>query len=195
MRQILDKVPAPVARLLRTRFGKHLSRFAVVALLSLATSQIVLIVAYLMIGTGGAATLLGWLAGAAVSYALSRKAWDRKGRPDLLRETLPFWTIAGGTAIVLTTAGHLAGDLAKDHHLAKLEATAVVAATVLAANVLTFIVRFVILHYVLFADPRRKSAGKGAGKGSAPANPADGESLAPVAVPTGSACQQEDPSP
>jgi hypothetical protein len=189
MRQILDRMPAPVARWLRTRFGQHLSRFAVVALLSLATSQIVLIIAYLMIGTGGAATLLGWLAGAAVSYLLSRKAWDRTGRPDLLRETLPFCTIAAGTAIVLTTAGHLAGELAKDHHLAKLEAAAVVSGTVLAANVLTFIIRFVIFHYVLFASPAR---GKSAGKGAVSAHPPDAGSLAAVA-PARPAGQPEHP--
>ncbi len=157
MRHILGKMPAPLACWLRTTFGKHLSRFAGVALLSLLATQIVLSVAYLIIGTGGAATLLGWLAGAAVSYLLSRKAWDRKGRPNLLRETLPFWIIAAGTAVVLTTAGHLAGEYAKAHDLARIQSTAVVSGTVLAANLLTFILRFVIFHYLLFAGPRTPS--------------------------------------
>jgi len=150
--QILDRLPEPVSNWLRTRFGRHLSRFAGVALVSLATTEIVLSIAYLIIGTGGKATLLGWFAGAAVSYVLSRKAWERKGRPDLLRETVPFLVISACTAIVLTTAGHLAGEYAKDHHLAKISATAVVAGTVLLANIVTFIIRFIIFHYVLFAD-------------------------------------------
>jgi uncharacterized membrane protein len=162
MGRILDKLPAPVASWLRTRFGKHLSRFAGVALVSLLTTQVVLSVAYLIIGTGGLATAIGWLAGAAVSYVLSRRAWERKGRPNLLKETLPFWIISGVTGIVLITAGHLAGEFAKGHHLARLDATAVVSGTVLLANVLTFITRFVIFHYVLFADPRAKAAEFGA---------------------------------
>jgi putative flippase GtrA len=178
MRHIRSRVPAPVASWLRTRFGKHLSRFAGVAVLSVITTQVVLSVAYLIIGTGGAATLIGWVAGAAVSYLLSRKAWDRKGRPDLLKETLPFWIIACGTAIVLTTAGHLAGGFAKDHHLTRIDATAVVAATVLVANVLTFVARFIIFHYVVFAEPRRLRA-----KHAAPARPVRQESLSPVVVP------------
>jgi uncharacterized membrane protein len=178
MRHILDKMPAPIARWLRTTLGKHLSRFAGVALLSLATTQIVLSVAYLIIGTGGTATLLGWLAGAAVSYLLSRKAWDRKGRPNLLKETLPFWIIAAGTAIILTTAGHLAGEYAKTHDLAKIEATAVVSGTVLAANLLTFILRFVIFHYLLFADPQTSST-----PAAQETNPAGPETLTPLTTP------------
>jgi hypothetical protein len=172
--QILDRLPVPVASWLRTRLGRHLSRFAGVALVSLATTEVVLSIAYLMIGTGGTATLLGWFAGAGVSYVLSRKAWERKGRPDLMRETVPFWVISGCTAIVLTTAGHLGGEYAKDHHLAKIAATVVVAGTVLLANVVTFIIRFVLFHYVLFADR------------SAAADPLATESLSPAAVQPGS---------
>jgi branched-subunit amino acid transport protein len=111
-----------------------------------------------------------------ISYVLGRQAWDRKGMPDLLRETLPFWIISGCTAVVLITAGHLAGEFATDHHLAKLKATAVVAGTVLAASAVTFIIRFVIFHYVLFASERAPV------KDQAPADPVDGESLTPVAV-------------
>jgi uncharacterized membrane protein len=179
MRRILDLMPVPIAAWLRTKFGKHLSRFAVVALVSLATTQIVLSIAYLLIRTGGVATLLGWFAGAAVSYLLSRKAWERKGKPDLLRETLPFWLIAAMTAIILTTAGHLAGEFATDHHMGKFDATALVSGTVLVANAVTFAMRFVIFHYVLFADPpRAKHRAR-----TVPAGPPEAESLSPVTVP------------
>jgi uncharacterized membrane protein len=166
--QILDRLPVPVASWLRTRFGKHLSRFAGVALLSLATNEVVLSIAYLIIGTGGTATLLGWLAGAVVSYLLSRKAWERKGRPDLLKETVPFWIVSAFTGVVLTTAGHLAGEYAKDHDLGKIAATVAVAGTVLVANVITFSIRFVIFHYVLFAD-RSSAAGPPAAESLTPA--------------------------
>jgi uncharacterized membrane protein len=189
--RISDAVPAPMASWLRTKFGRHLSRFAGVALVSLATTQAVLSVAYLIIGTGGAATLIGWLAGAAVSYLLSRRAWERTGRPHLLRETLPFWAVSAVTGIVLTTAGHLAGVFAKHQHFGKLEATAVVAGTVLAANVLTFFTRFLIFHYVLFADTR-----SGAQPEEAPLSGVIGsESLRPAVVRNPAADRQPRPRP
>jgi len=187
MPQILEKVPAPIASWLRTRFGKHLSRFAGVALVSLATTQVTLSIAYLIIGTGGLATLIAWAAGAAVSYLLSRRAWDRKGKPHLLKETLPFWAISGGTAIVLTTAGHLAGVFAERHELSKFDALLVVNGTVLLANVLTFITRFLIFHYVLFSDGTAR-AGK---RAPAPSTAIKAESLTPVTVPARS--PSEDP--
>jgi hypothetical protein len=40
--------------------------------------------------------LLSWFAGAVVSYALTRWTWNRTGRPDMLRETLPFLGDLGG---------------------------------------------------------------------------------------------------
>lgn len=144
-------LPAPLANWFRTRFGKHFSRFALVAILSLATTQVVLAVAYQIVGTGGTATLIGWLAGAVVSYLLSRRAWDRRGRPDLVREALPFWLISAVTGLVLTTTGHFAGVFAKSHGFAPLAATAIVGGAVLLANVVTFVLRFLIFHYVLFA--------------------------------------------
>lgn len=180
MPQILDRLPAFIARWLRGRFGKHLSRFAGVALLSLATTQIVLSIAYLMVGTGGAATTAGWLAGALVSYLLSRKAWNRKGRPPLLKETLPFWAISGVTAIVLITVGHFAGVYAKTHQLPKLEATAVVAGTVLLANVATFLTRFLIFHYVLFAD--RRPSGQSASAPASVLGQPDAETIEPAVM-------------
>ncbi len=185
MSQFLEKVPglpAPLARWFRGRFGKHLSRFAGVAVISLITTQVVLYVAYVAIGTGGTATILGWAAGALVSYLLSRKAWDRKGRPHWVKETLPFWIISGGTAVVLTTAGHFAGVYAKSGHMPRLEAAAFVGAVVLVANAVTFVLRFLIFHYILFADRNRAGIG-----------PSQAESISPAPVtvpPSGTASER-----
>ncbi len=183
MQQFLDRLPTPVANWLRGRFGKHLSRFAGVAVLSLVTTQVVLYVAYIAIGTGGTATLLGWAAGVLVSYLLSRRAWDRRGRPEWLKETLPFLLISGVTAVVLTTAGHFAGVYAKSAGMPKFQAAAFVGAMVLLANLMTFVLRFLVFHYILFTDGTPR--GRGA-RGSDPAAQAsDPESItpAPVTVP------------
>jgi len=50
------------------------------------------------------ATLISWFSGALVSYVLSRWAWKRKGRPNLLRETLPFWVVSAMVVAILTVA-------------------------------------------------------------------------------------------
>lgn len=182
MPQLLDRLPPALANRLRTRLGRQFSRFALVAIISLASSEVTLSIALLAGSTGGVATLLGWLVGAVISYVLSRWAWDRRGRPDLLKETLPFWLISVGTAVVLTTTGHIAGKFANHHHLPNLDKVALVGTAYLAMNMVTFVTRFLILHYVLFADRGAKDGGR-AGQPGSPAGTADTESLTVVTVP------------
>jgi putative flippase GtrA len=152
MAHLIDKLPAPLASRLRTRFGWHFSRFALVALASVAVTQAILAVLYLAGVTPGLATLSGWMAGALTSYLLSRWAWQRKGRPSMVRETLPFWAISLATAVALTTTGHFAGTFAKAELPAGLDRVLLVNTAVLIANAVTFMGRFLIFHYVLFAD-------------------------------------------
>jgi hypothetical protein len=158
MPHLLDKVPAVIADRLRTRFGRQFSRFAVVAAASLAVSELSLSIAYLAGATPGLSGFIGWLAGAAVSYVLSRWAWRRKGKPNLIKETLPFWAISIGTAAVLSTTTHFAGHFAKTQHLSKTDSLLVVASAYLVANFVTFMTRFLIFHYVLFADRGAKTS-------------------------------------
>ena len=160
MPHLMDKMPAAIANRLRTRFGKQFSRFALVAVMSLAASELALSISYLAGATSGLSGLIGWLTGAAVSYVLSRWAWRRKGKPNLLKETLPFWAISIGTAAVLSTTTHFAGHFAKTHHLAQIDALLVVESAFLVANFVTFMTRFLIFHYVLFADRGGKAAGQ-----------------------------------
>src|SRR6266702_140916 len=96
-------IGAALQRRLQTSVGKRFSRFILVAAGAVIASQITLTVCLGPVGwTAGRSAVAAWLAGAAVSYVLSRWAWERKGKPNLLKETLPFWIVAVGTAIVLT---------------------------------------------------------------------------------------------
>ena len=175
MPKLIDKLPAAFASRLQTRFGRQFTKFALVAIVSLAASEITLGITYTLGVPSGRAGLAGWLAGAATSYVLSRWAWQRKGRPHLLKETLPFWVISLGTAVVLSTTTHYAGVYAKSHHIAGFAGFAVLGSAYLAANFLTFMTRFLIFHYILFAD-----------RGKAAKGPVEAESLSPVAVAAGS---------
>jgi hypothetical protein len=181
MPKLADKLPAALANRLQTRVGKQFTRFALVAIVSLAASEVTLGIAYLSGVPSGRSGLMGWLVGAATSYVLSRWAWRIKGRPHLLKETLPFWAISIGTAIVLSTTTHYAGVYAKSHHMSGFDGLAVVGTAYLVANFLTFMTRFLIFHYVLFAD-----------RGKQAKDPVEAESLSPVSVPAGSEDQEED---
>lgn len=173
MPNLIDKLPDALATRLRSSFVRQFSRFAMVAVVSLGASELTLSVAYLAGATGGVAGLCGWLVGAATSYVLSRWAWQRRGRPHLLKETLPFWAISIGTAAVLSLTSHFASSYAKHQGMPKHEAVVVVALAYLVANFVTFVTRFLIFHYVLFADRAAKP-----GTASSP----EAEVLSPIAA-------------
>ena len=157
---------------LRSSLGKRFSRFVPVAVASFVASQITLT---LLLGPGhataGLSAVAAWFTGAAVSYILSRWAWERKGRPNLVKETLPFWAVSVGAAVVLTLTAKYANQEALRMGLSHPARVLFVDAAYLAANCVTFLTRFVIFHYVLFAD--RGSADRGStvsSAGSARAN-------------------------
>jgi hypothetical protein len=173
MPHLMDKLPNVITSRLRSGFARQFIRFALVAAVSLGASELALSIAYLAGATGGIAGLCGWLVGAGVSYMLSRWAWERKGRPHLLKETLPFWAISIGTAAVLSLTSHFASSYAKSQGMAKHEAVVVVALAYLVANFVTFVTRFLIFHYVLFADRAAKP-----GTADSP----EAEALSPIAA-------------
>jgi putative flippase GtrA len=147
------RIGAAIRHKLQTSVGKRFSRFILVATAAVIASQITLAVCLGVVGlTAGKAALAAWLAGAAVSYVLSRWAWERKGKPNLLKETLPFWIVAVGTAVVLTLATKWANQEAISMDLPKGQRLLFVASAYFVANCVTFLTRFVIFHYVLFKD-------------------------------------------
>ena len=149
---------------LRTKVGVRFTRFVGVAAASLATSEILLSVCNGVFHmTATPAALVATFSGAAVSYVLSRWAWERKGKPDVLRETLPFWVISAMVWVILWLATKLGYHIASWMGLHGLKHVLVVDLVYLAANVVTFLLRFVIFHYVLFAD--RTTAARAAATG------------------------------
>jgi putative flippase GtrA len=150
-------VPGPLRKKLRSHGGRRLVRFAPAAVLALCATQLtyfVLQVAHVTAGIAGAA---GWLAGAVVSYMVSRWAWERKGRPHLLKETLPFVAVSLCVGVILTSASKYAHYQARALGLHGWEEVLFAQGLYLAANCMTFILRFLIFHYVLFADRGSKA--------------------------------------
>lgn len=171
MPNVIDKLPAGLGNRLRTRLGKHFVRFIVVAAASLGASEAALFVfTELLRWTGGISGVTAAAIGALVSYLLSRWAWQRKGRPDLLRETIPFWVVSAGAWLVLGLATKLGFYIARATGVHGFKHFAVVGGVYFLANCVTFVSRFLIFHYVLFADRRTKDVA------------IEAESLSPVAV-------------
>lgn len=166
--------------------GRRFTRFAFGSAVALAVSEATLLtclgIARLWPTVSAA---IAWFAGAVASYVLSRWAWERTGRPHLLKETVPFWLVAVGTILVLSSATSLAHHLALAMGLPPVERLAFTGAAYLAANTVTFLTRFAIFHYVLFADGGSVDSARPSGGG--PAEPAAAAKPSTATLPPGAA--------
>jgi putative flippase GtrA len=136
---------------------KRFIRFAPAAFCAVAATQITYIICLGPANlTAGVAGFAGWFAGAAVSYVISRWAWERKGRPNVLKETLPFVLVSVGAGVILTLASKFGNHVAMEMNLDGAARVVVADLFYFAANCLTFGLRFLIFHFVLFADRNAK---------------------------------------
>jgi putative flippase GtrA len=183
MALVSSRIGAALWRKARSNIGIRFTRFTLVAVASVVASQVAL---SLLLGPGhqtaGFSGGLAAVIGAGVSYVLSRWAWERKGRPNLVKETLPFWLVSVAVWVLLALAAKLGVHLAAAGDLHGAERIAVADGTYFAANCVTFLLRFLLFHYVLFADPRsprepaaQQQAGQqqAAAGSAAPGAPAD----------------------
>jgi putative flippase GtrA len=171
-------VPAPLRTKLRSMVVKRFLRFAPAAVCAVAATQITYIICLGPANlTAGVAGFAGWFAGAAVSYVISRWAWERKGRPHLLKETLPFVAVSLGAGVILTLASKFGNSVAKDMGLDGAARVVVADLFYLAANCVTFALRFLIFHFVLFADRNAKVDTMAVVEGRAPVTDEPVESL------------------
>jgi putative flippase GtrA len=183
-------LPGPLRRKLRTGGGRRLVRFAPAAFLALLATQLTYFILQIAGVSAGIAGAAGWFAGAFVSYMVSRWAWERKGRPHLIKETLPFWLISIGVGVVLTLASKFAHAEARNLGLHRAEEVIFAQGVYLAANCVTFVIRFLLFHYVLFADRESGDSGEPVDGVSAPEGPV------PAAVaPSASASRPAAPAP
>ena len=149
-------VPAPLERKLRTEAGNRFMRFIPVAVAAVITSQIVLGVLTGPVNlSAGASGVIASMVAALVSYLLSRWAWERKGRPDLLRETLPFWVVSIAVWVILGLTSHYASVWAHSMGYTHFKKHLVVQGAYFLMNCITFVTRFLIFHYLLFSNRNR----------------------------------------
>jgi len=151
-------VPAPLERKLRTEAGNRFLRFVPVALAALITSQVVLGVLTGPVNlSAGASGVIAAMVAALVSYLLSRWAWERTGKPDWLRETLPFWVVSIIVWLILGATSHYASVWAHSMGYTHFKKHLVVQGSYFLMNCVTFVARFLFFHYVLFANKKAKA--------------------------------------
>ena len=143
----------------RGKLGIRFGRFTVAAIAAFATTEVVLTICAGPLKLSATwASLISWFSGALVSYVLSRWAWNRKGRPNLLKETLPFWVVSAMVVVILTLATKFAYHAAAWLGLSGVERVLFVDAVYAVANIGTFLLRFLFFHYVLFAGSSGRPA-------------------------------------
>jgi len=146
--RLSETLTAKVRGTLGIRFG----RFAVAAISAFVTTEVVLTICAGPLKLSATwASLIAWFSGALVSYVLSRWAWKRKGRPNLLKETLPFWVVSAMVIAILWVATKFAYHAAGWMNLTGAERVLFVDLVYGVANLGTFLLRFLFFHYVLFA--------------------------------------------
>lgn len=149
---VWNRCPEPIRRRLRSSGGRRLLRFAPGAVLALAATQITYFISVSVAhSTGRVSGFAGWFAGVVVSYAASRWAWERRGKPQLLKETLPFVAVSLVVGVVLTEVSHFGFQEAQNIGLHGLEFALFVQGLYIAANAVTFVLRFLIFNYLIFA--------------------------------------------
>jgi len=147
-----SRISAALKSRLQTPVGKRFGRFLLVAAAAVISSQVMLTICLGPVGWTAGKSAIAWATGAIVSYVLSRWAWERKGKPNLLRETVPFFIVAIGTAVVLTLTTKWANQQAISMDLGNAQRILFADSAYFLANCVTFLTRFVIFHYVLFKD-------------------------------------------
>lgn len=103
--------------------------------------------------TARSAAILAASVAAVPAYWLARTwVWGRSGRSHLLKEVLPFWTLAGVGLVLTTWAAGVAEHASVTVTDSRLGQTIILMGSVLAVSGLFWVVRFVVLNRILFAD-------------------------------------------
>jgi putative flippase GtrA len=132
---------------------RKLFRYAVASGVNVLVGEGTLAVMFGIVGwTARSAAVLAAVVAAFPAYVLARRwVWGRSGRSHLLKEVLPFWTLAL-LGLVITTVAADVGERVGADASSRLVQTGVVMAFVLGAAAVFWVIRFLLLNHILFAD-------------------------------------------
>lgn len=148
---MVDLSPRSLLERSRTPGGKKMVRYSLVSVISVIVSQVVLFIAQ-SFWSARTSNIIAVCISAVPSYYLNRKwAWGKKGKSHLMKEIVPFWSLALLGLIFSTWAADYAESNA--HHItsSELGARLVVNFAALAAFGVLWVGKFIIFNRVLFA--------------------------------------------
>lgn len=127
--------------------ARRLSTYTAGSVVAAACSEVALVTCYGWLGLAPAASsTIAWVAGAVPNYWLNRTwTWQRRGRPSLRHEVLPYVVIVVATLLLaaVVTAGVDAWLRGLD--VSGTVRTGVVAGAFLGVYVIMFVVRYLLL--------------------------------------------------
>ncbi|MGH9265660.1 MAG: GtrA family protein [Acidimicrobiales bacterium] len=147
----MDFSPRSLLERSRTPGGKKMVRYSLVSVISVMVSQVVLFIAQ-SFWSARTSNIVAVCISAVPSYYLNRKwAWGKHGKSHLMKEIVPFWSLALLGLIFSTWAADYAESNA--HHItsSELGARLVVNFAALAAFGVLWVGKFIIFNRVLFA--------------------------------------------
>ncbi len=130
------------------RLVPKLVRYFTGSVVATVCSEVAFVLLYGLLGVGTTwSSVLSWLAGAVPNFWLNRSwAWQRKGRPSLRREVVPYAAIIVTTLVLATLLTHAADTWLQHEGVSHSTRVTVVAAVFLGTYVVVFGLRFVLLE-------------------------------------------------
>jgi putative flippase GtrA len=164
-----EVAPAPVGpaarvkALVGTESGRRLLRYGAASVVNVVLGEAVLALAFGWLKwSARSASVLAAVLAAGPAYWLARRwVWGRSGRSHLLKEVLPFWLLALVGLALTTWAAGVGETVGVDAGASRLGQTAIVMTAVLGASAAFWVIRFVLLNRVLFADRAPARSGRG----------------------------------
>ena len=138
--------PAADRQLPRWGWRGYFMRYATGSVVATVCSQTTFFLLYGPLHSSAtAATALGWLAGAVPNYWVNRAwTWQRRGRPSLSREVIPYLAIVLTTLLLATVATNVAEAVFAER-VSDGVRIALVSATFLAVYGVVFLLKFFLL--------------------------------------------------
>jgi putative flippase GtrA len=150
---MVDVSPRAALAYARTPAGKKMVRYSLVSVISVVVSQVVLFFAQ-SFWSARTSNIIAVCVSAVPSYYLNRAwAWGKTGKSHLMKEIVPFWSLAFLGLVISTWAADFAESNA--HHLTSsdLGVKLVVNIAALAAFGVLWIGKFFIFNRLMFVHP------------------------------------------
>lgn len=133
---------------------RRFSRYAVGSVVAFGASNLAFLLLYgLGLTSPQVASVLAFAAGIPVNYVLNRRwAWQRRGRPGLRDELLPYAAVVATSVISSALATWAADRWVQTVDLPRAVEVGIVDATFVVVNGSLFLIKYVLLDRLVFRD-------------------------------------------